>query len=665
MTNVTRRDALAAGLSAAAAVAVGGCVSTRTRNERNMNMRNDPEIILTGGRITTLDPARPEVEAIAFAAGKVLATGTNSEIEKLATTRTQRIDLNGRRVIPGLNDSHIHVIRGGLNYNMELRWDGVWSLADALEMLRIQALRTPAPQWVRVVGGWSEFQFKERRMPTLDEINAASPDVPVFILNLYSSALLNRAALRALGYERNPPSFGGGVIERDKQGNPTGMLLAKPSAMILYKTLAMGPKLSIDDQINSTRHFMRDLNRLGVTSIIDAGGGGQNYPDDYKVIQTLRDRDQLSLRVSYDLFAQNAGSELDDFRRWTKMVKPGHGDEMLRLIGAGENLSWAAADFEIFTEPRPDLAPTMEAQLEPIVRLLAEARWPFRIHATYDESISRFLDVFEKVNREVPLQQPGSKLHWFIDHAETITDRNIDRVAAMGGGIAVQHRMMYQGEYFLDRYGPEQIKRTPPIRQILKAGLPLGGGTDATRVASYNPWVSLAWMVTGRTLGGLQMYEESNLLAREEALRVWTQGSAWFSSDEAVKGTLAPGAFGDAAVLSDDYMRCDENKIKDLQSVLTIMDGRIVYGGEDFERLGPAPLPISPDWSPVKEFGGYGAPHYIAAAAASLSGHSCCGHTTSCSHGRASSDKGIASRLGDWLAGPQHEWDPGCSCFAF
>src|SRR5690606_20486227 len=231
-------------------------------------------------------------------------------------------------------------------------------------------------------------------------------------------------------------------------------------------------------------------------------------------------------------------------RRWTKMVKPGHGDEMLRLIGAGENLTWSAADFEIFTEPRPDLAPTMEAQLEPIVRLLAEARWPFRIHATYDQSISRFLDVFEKVNRAVPLQQPGSKLHWFIDHAEAISDRNIDRIAAMGGGIAVQHRMMYQGEYFLERYGAEQIKRTPPIRQILNAGLPLGGGTDATRVASYNPWVSLAWMVTGRTLGGLQMYEESNLLSREEALRVWTQGSAWFSSDEGVKGTLTPGAFG-------------------------------------------------------------------------------------------------------------------------
>jgi len=663
MNKLTRREAIAASLGFTGAAALQGCITKWTMRSGEEDMQSSPDIILTGGRVTTLDPANPEAEAIAIKGGKVLATGTTAEILRLAGGSTTRIDLRGRRVVPGLNDSHIHLIRGGLNYNMELRWDGVWSLADALEMLRIQALRTPAPQWVRVVGGWSEFQFKERRMPTLDEINTASPDVPVFILNLYASALLNRAALRALGYDKETPAFDRGVVQRDSQGNPTGMLLAKPSAMILYQTLAMGPKLGFDHQLNSTRHFMRELNRLGLTSIIDAGGGAQNYPDDYKVIQTLRERDQLTLRISYDLFAQNAGSELVDFKAWTKLVKPGHGDEMLRLIGAGENLTWSAADFEIFTEPRPDLAPKMESELEPIVRLLSEARWPFRIHATYDESISRFLDVFERVNRDVPFQQPGSPLHWFIDHAETISDRNIDRIAAMRGGIAVQHRMMYQGEYFLERYGPEQIKRTPPLRRILDAGLPMGGGTDATRVASYNPWVSLAWMTTGRTLGGLQMYDESNLLSREEALRAWTSGSAWFSSEQDSKGTLTPGALGDLAVLSDDYMRCGDERIKDIVSVMTIVDGRIVHADQEFQPFGPAPLPVSPDWSPVKEFGGYGAPRYVAMAAEALPRHSCCGHTHAGSHPHHGSS--IAQRLGDWLAGPRHDWDPGCSCFAF
>ncbi|MEM1166962.1 MAG: amidohydrolase [Planctomycetota bacterium] len=660
----SRRTILGAGLAAIGAAATG---CARTQRPPGAPPQSAPDTVLFNGRITTLDPATPEAQAIAMADGRVLATGTDDDILPHVKPETITIDLRGRRVIPGLNDSHTHVIRGGLNYNMELRWDGVWSLADALEMLRIQAARTPAPQWVRVVGGWSEFQFKERRMPTVDEINAVSPDVPVFILNLYSSAILNRAALRALGYDRDTPEYDRGQIVRDTDGNPTGLLLARPSALILYKSLAMGPRLGIQDQINSTRHFMRDLNRLGITSIIDAGGGGQNYPEDYEVIQALRDRDEMTVRVAYDLFAQNPGTELDDFKRWTRMVRPGHGDDMLKLVGAGENLTWAAADFEIFTQPRPDLAGDMESQLEPIVRLLAEARWPFRIHATYDQSITRFLDVFERVNQEIPFQQPGRALHWFIDHAETISDRNIDRIAAMGGGIAVQHRMMFQGEHFLERYGAEQIARTPPLRNILDSGVPLGGGTDGTRVASYNPWISLAWMATGRTLGGLQMYTDDNILSREEALRVWTHGSAWFSSEQSHKGTLTPGAYADLAVLTHDYISCPDATIKDIESLLTVMDGTIVHAAGEFAPLAP-PLPAaSPDWSPVREFGGYGAPLYVARAARDLQTHTCAGHGhhgSSCGHHAHTHAPLVASAPG-WTDGPAHPWDPGCACFAF
>ncbi|HPF37732.1 MAG TPA: amidohydrolase [Phycisphaerae bacterium] len=620
-----------------------------------MSLDSHADLILKNGRITTLDDRHPDATRIAFGKGRVLAV--DDAVESMRGANTRVVDVEGRRVIPGLNDSHLHVIRGGLNYNMELRWDGIWSLADALELLRLQALRTPAPQWVRVVGGWSEFQFRERRMPTLDEINAAAPDVPVFILNLYSSAMLNRAALRALGYDRQTPDFDRGEVVRDKRGAPTGLLLARPSAMILYQTLALGPKLGFDDQLNSTRQFMRELNRLGLTSIIDAGGGAQNYPEDYQVIQTLRERDQLTLRISYDLFAQKPGRELEDFRRWTGSLRPGQGDEMLRLIGAGENLTWAAADFEIFTEPRPDLAPDMESQLEPIVRTLAEARWPFRIHATYDESISRFLDVFERVNRDTPFEQSGESLHWFIDHAETISDRNIDRIAAMRGGIAVQHRMMYQGEYFLNRYGADQLRRTPPLRRILDAGLPMGGGTDATRVASYNPWVSLQWMVTGRTLGGLQMYDDANLLSREEALHAWTRGSAWFSSEEDCKGSLTPGAMADVAVLSADFMTCPAEAIRDITSVLTIVEGRIVHGTDAFAPLAPPPPPVSPDWAPVAEFGGYGAPAYDPSRNARAQTHTRsprCGCATPGLIERAKS----AIDATFWGAS-------GCDCFAF
>jgi predicted amidohydrolase YtcJ len=557
-------------------------------------------LILTGGRIATLDPARRFVEALAARDGRVVATGSAREVMALRGPHTQVVELRGKTAIPGLVDSHLHVIRGGLHYNLELRWDGVASLGEAMERLRIQAQNTPPPQWVRVVGGFSEFQFAEGRMPTLDEINAAAPDTPVFILHLYDRALLNRAALRALGYEESPPEFDRGVVERDARGRPTGMLLAKPSALILYATLARGPVLPPQDQANSSRHFMRELNRLGVTSAIDAGGGGQRFPDDYAVIRELAGQDLLTVRIGYDLFAQKAGEELADYRRWVGMARPGEGDEWLRLLGAGENLTWAAADFENVLEPRPELGPDMEAQLEPIVRLLAEKRWPFRIHATYDESISRFLAVFERVNRDAPL----AGLHWFVDHAETISDRNIERIRALEGGIAIQHRMAFQGEYFVERYGREAAARTPPIRRMLELGVPVGAGTDATRVASYNPWVCLGWLVSGRTLGGTVLYPDANRLERDEALRLWTRGSAWFCSDEAVKGALVPGQLADVAVLSKDYFSVPEAEIQTLESVLTVVGGRVVFAAEPFAALAPPVPPVAPDWSPVARFGG-------------------------------------------------------------
>lgn len=431
-------------------------------------------------------------------------------------------------------------------------------------------------------------------MPTLEEINKAAPDTPVFILHLYARALLNRAAIRALGITDKTPNPPGGEIEKDANGQPTGMLIAKPSALILYSTLSKGPSLPVDQQINSTRYYMREMNRLGITSVIDAGGGGQNYPDDYDVVQRLHDDDQLTVRIAYNLFAQTPGEELSDYQRWVAITEPGAGSDMLRMNGAGENLSWSAADFENFLKPRPTPAPTMESELEDIVELLATKEWPFRIHATYDETIDRFLSVFERVNGRQPF-----RTRFIIDHAETITERNIERIKALGGGIATQHRMAFQGEFFVDRYGAEAAKATPPIAKMLAMDVPVGGGTDATRVASYDPWVGLYWLTTGKTLGGLSLYDEKDVLTREDALRIWTQGSAWFSGEQDVKGTLAPGMYADLAVLSADFMEVPAEDIRQINSVLTMVGGRIVHGESDFYGLAPPLPPASPDWSPV------------------------------------------------------------------
>ncbi|NEO50111.1 MAG: amidohydrolase [Moorea sp. SIO4A3] len=569
--------------------------------QNNPDTSNKADWILHNGRIATQDNKRSFAEALAIKGNRFLAVGSDKEVMAYRGDKTKVINLNRRTVIPGLNDSHTHLIRGGLNYNLELRWDGVPSLADALRMLKEQALRTPAPQWVRVIGGWSEFQFAERRMPTLAEINAVSQDVPVFILNLYNRALLNGAALRSLGIDRNTSPPPGAVIEKDSNGNPTGMLIAKPNATILYAAIAQGPRLGLEDQINSSRHYMREMNRLGITSVIDAGGGGQNYPDDYQIIQKLHAEGLMTVRVAYNLFTQNPGNEKGDFERWIKIANPGQGDDFYQLNGAGEMLVFSAADFEDFTEPRPDLNPTMEGDLTEVIKLLAANKWPFRLHATYNQSISRFLNVFEQVNQDVPF----AGMHWILDHAETISEQNIERVKALGGGIAIQHRMAFQGEYFIDRYGSEAASHTPPIKKIMAMDVPLSGGTDGTRVASYNPWPGLYWLVSGKTVGGTPLYPEANRLNRMDALRIYTTAAAWFSNQEGNKGSIVPGQLADLAVLSEDYFSVPEDIIKHLESVLTIVDGNPVYGSAEFSELSPPPLPISPDWSPVKYYGGY------------------------------------------------------------
>jgi predicted amidohydrolase YtcJ len=622
-----------------------------------------PDLILYNGRVTTLDRSNPTATAVAIKDGKFAAVGSDVEVLLLAGSSTRMIDLRGRRVLPGLIDNHIHIIRGGLNFNMELRWDGVRSLATAMDMLREQVAVTPAPQWVRVVGGFTEHQFDEKRLPTIEELNAVAPDTPVFILHLYDRALLNAAALRVVGYTKDTPEPPGGQIVRDSAGNPTGLLLAQPNASILYATLAKGPKLPFDYQVNSTRHFMRELNRLGVTGAIDAGGGSQNYPEDYEVIQKLSDEGQLTIRLAYNLFTQKPKAEKEDFLNWTKTSKYKQGNDYFRHNGAGEMLVFSAADFEDFRVARPEMPPQMEGELEEVVRVLAENRWPWRMHATYDETISRALDVFEKVNRDVPL----AGINWFFDHAETISEKSMDRIAALGGGVAVQHRMAYQGEYFVERYGTKAAEATPPVAKMLEKGIRTSAGTDATRVASYNPWVSLSWLVTGKTVGGLRMHPQRNCLDRETALRMWTENVTWFSNEEGKKGRIEAGQFADLIVPDRDFFACAEDEIADITSLLTVVGGKVVYGTDEFASFDDsAPPPAMPDWSPVRRFGGFAAwknasgngetaLQQVAAAS--------CGCATACgvhghAHARAwTADAPTSDLHGFWGA-------LGCSCWA-
>ncbi|MFF2624973.1 amidohydrolase [Kitasatospora griseola] len=559
------------------------------------------DLVVRNAKVFTNDPRRPQATAVAIRDGVIRAVGEDADVAALVGPGTRVVDALGRRVVPGLNDAHLHVIRGGLNYVMELRWDGVRSLRQALAMLREQAERTPAGQWVRVVGGWSADQFVERRLPTLAELNAAAPDTPVFVLHLYQSALLNKAALRAAGFTRDTPDPAGGQIVRGHDGEPTGLLIAAPGALLLYSTLAKAPVLDEADKVDSTRHFLRELNRFGLTSAIDAAGGFQSFPENYGTVMELARRGELTLRIAYHLFPQTAGQELDDLKRWIDTVRPGEGDEWLRLNGAGENLTWAAADFENFTEPRPQLG-AYESEFEKAVRMLMENGWGFRLHATYDETIRRDLAVFEKLAAEGLFPQ-GNR--WLFDHAETVSGESLDRIAALGGAVSVQNRLSFQGEAFVSRYGAAAAAEAPPLRAMLDRGLTVAGGTDATRVSSYNPWVALHWLVSGRAVSGRRLAAEHNRLDREQALELFTLGGARLTGEQDVKGRLTVGSYADLAVLSADYFAVPEADIAHIESVLTVVGGRIVHAVAEHEGL-VADLPaISPEWSPVARFGGY------------------------------------------------------------
>ena len=387
--------------------------------------RTFADMVVTNARVSVMDASGTMAEAIAVKDGKVMATGSSDELSALIGDSTQVIDGRGKTLIPGLNDSHLHLTRGGRFFNAELRWDGVKSLKTALEMLREQAQRTPEGQWVRVIGGWSPFQFEENRFPTPEEIEEATGDVPTYILFLYSRAWLNQAGLKALGIDENTQAPEGSSFEKGPDGKLTGVLLAEPNPTILYARIGSLPPLSEEAMVNGTRQFYRELNKFGITSGIDAGGGGHKFPKDYKGTETLAGAGEMPLRLSYYLFPQNKGAEYAEFQEWMAANKVGQNGEIhlehgYELEGGGEFLAWSAGDFENFLAPQPFLEdrPTWREDLKRIVRLHVDKGWPFRIHATYGETIANMLDVLEEVNRET-----NGKLDrelWLFDHAETV-----------------------------------------------------------------------------------------------------------------------------------------------------------------------------------------------------------------------------------------------------
>ena len=560
------------------------------------------DLIVYNAKIQTFDGKEYSAFSVTNGRFEQLSTDSQSLLAQ-KTANTQLIDAKGRRVIPGINDSHLHVVRGGRFYNLETRWEGLTSLKDALALLKKNVAVTPEGQWVRVVGGFSPYQFKEKRLPTSAELTAIAPNTPVFVLHLYSGAVLNQKAMQVLGISKDSVAPKDSYYEKDAQGELTGRLIADPNPTILYKTIAALPQLSQDHQLNSSKQFYNKLLSLGVTSVVDAGGGGHDFPENYEASTVLAVTGKLPIRVSNYLFPQTPGKELSSFSQWMSNYKNNqnlhlHMDNGYVVEGGGELLAWKASDYENFMSARPELDADADPELEQIVRLHLVQGWPFRIHATYDESIERMLTVFETINQTQPL----NKVRWIIDHAETISDKNLKRVKALGGAIAVQGRMAFAGEDFLQRYGKAKTEQSPPFKKMLELGIPVGFGTDGTRVASFNPWATYYWAVSGKTVGGTRLYGKENTLDRLTALKVFTSGSAYFSGEELVKGQIQPGMYADFVVLNQDILKVSEEKLLQTKAELTVVDGEVQHASQSaYPALYKKPEAALPTWSPVNQ----------------------------------------------------------------
>ncbi|CAN7623381.1 amidohydrolase [Rhizobium sp. LjRoot258] len=568
------------------------------------------DLIVINAKIFTGSPAQPEASALAVKNGRIYSVGSDVDILGLKNSNTEIIDARSRRLIPGIIDAHIHVLND-LAYSYNVRWDGVPTLREALTMLSEQSARTPKGQWVKVIGGWSPYQFEENRFPTLDELRSAVPDRPTIVQYAYNQAFLNKQAMEALGVGTDRfPKVPDTEFEKDSRGNPTGIVHGYTWLFLALE--AMVPQPTFDEQVSSLIYSIHGLNRFGVTSIID-NGGRWPYPEAQARVDVLARDNRLNVRMPFvDLQLGDGGSvnmvdlEIEAIMK-TAPISPGqnlhptlaHGHE---YRGAGEVLSGDVHDHENFDRPAVIIEPEkMRRFVEQDVMKLVQRRIPFRMHVSYNENISPFLDALEKVNETIPLDG----LKWSLEHAETISPENIARVKKLGGGIALDAKMALHGDGFIKTYGREKALETPRLRMLVDSGMPLAMTTDAFRAATFNPWVAVSWMVSGKSVSGSAILAENNRLSRTEALKLFTSGPAWFMNAEAELGVIAPGNLADFAVLDRDYFAVPEDQISSISSVLTIMDGRVVYGTQDYSALSPKLPDILPAWSPVKSFGSY------------------------------------------------------------
>jgi predicted amidohydrolase YtcJ len=513
------------------------------------------DTILMNGKILTVDSQFSTREAVAIREGKISAVGSNSDVRKQAGPRTRVIDLQGRTVIPGFIDSHIHAIRAGQTFTTEVNWVGATSIAEAMSRIHEASLAKKPGSWLIVAGSWHAEQFKEKRRPTQADLVAAAPNNPVYVQLNYDWEVMTPLGFKAMGISSEADLPRPGKMERDANGNPTGAIEDGGGFDVAIALFDKLPHPTFDEQVEGTKKFFRELNRLGLTGVGDPGGNNLN-PENYQPLFQVWRQQQLTIRVAYSLCGPTPGKEFEELKDLTQMLPQGFGDDMLKFNGFGERVTWGMNNND---------HPTADDQEKyyQIVRWAAQKGMPVTMHWPKNETADTLLSIYERVNAEFPI----ANLRWSVAHLTNASPENLRRMKAMGVGWTIQR------------------PNAASVENAKELGVNMGAGTDAHRVASYNPFTALQWsLVDSKSAGGVQRGPEQTP-TREDALRAYTIGSAWFSFDENKRGSLEPAKLADLAVLTKDYMTVPVDQIGGIESLLTMVGGKIVYASGPYARL--------------------------------------------------------------------------------
>jgi predicted amidohydrolase YtcJ len=531
------------------------------------------DTVLLNGKILTVDNQFSTREALAIRDGRILAVGTTAEIKKLSGPATQVVDLGGRAVIPGLIDNHMHAIRAALSFSTEVNWIGATSLAEALGRVHDAAQKMKPGAWLIVVTPPATTDaFKEHRRPTQAELIAAAPNNPVYVQLGYGWAMMTPRAFDALKIagEANLPR--GAKLETDANGKPTGAITGGMNNIVdLFDRL---PKPTFDEQVEGTRQFFHELNRLGLTGVADPGGNNMT-PESYQAVFKVWRDHKLTLRIAYELCGMTPGHEFENYKNYLAMMPMGFGDEMLRFNGIGERITWAMNGISGQASQE-----NLEKYYE-IVRWAAQHGYGLTMHWDHDSNVDQLLRVFERVNQEFPI----ANLRWTIAHLNDGSAATFARMKALGVGWTMQDMMYNDGDQVVKEEGVEAARRMPPVNTAKKIGIVVNAGTDAHRVSTYNPFTVLQWLQDGKTASGHALRGAQETPSRADALRFYTMGSAWVAHDETRRGSLEAGKFADLAVLNADYMTEPADEIGKNFSLLTMVGGKIVYAAGPFARL--------------------------------------------------------------------------------